>query len=338
MFKRILVPLDGATRAESAIPVAAKLARASNGIVILLQVVTPPIDYGGYLAQAPLLTEPMIETYLDEANSYLKTIAGSDKLAGINTKVEVMFGTPAQDILAVAHSRRVDLIVMSSHGRTGFTRWALGSVAHKVVHHSPVPVLVLRDGAPLPTEPRADATRPLSALVALDGSPLAETALEPAAYLIAALAAPARGALHLAQVVKLPSTTYDKDFVTKIGNEMLDSAKAYLATSKDRLQETLKDLKLSISWSVAIDADVADALIGIAEHGANVEGAEGLRGCDLIAMSTHGRGGWQRWTMGSVTERVLNAARLPLLVVRPQKVKVEHEISEGEVLHEDLQV
>ncbi len=338
MFKRILVPLDGATRAESAIPVAAKLARSSNGIVILLQVVTPPIDYGSYLAQAPLFTESMIETYLDEAKSYLKTIAGSDKLTGINTKVEVMFGSPAQDILAIAHSRRVDLIVMSSHGRTGFTRWALGSVAHKLVHHSPVPVLVLHDDAPLPTEPRADAARPLSALVALDGSPLAETALEPAAYLIAALAAPTRGALHLAQVVKLPSTTYDKDFVTRIGNEMLDSAKAYLASSQDHLQETLKDLKLSISWSVAIDADVASTLIGIAEHGANVEGAEELSGCDLIAISTHGRGGWQRWTMGSVTERVLNAARLPLLVVRPQKVKVEHEISEDEVLRENLHV
>lgn len=338
MFKRILVPLDGATRAERAITVAARLARASNGTVILLQVVTSPIDYGGYLAQTPLLTESMIETYLDEANSYLETIAKSDNLAGVNTKVEVMFGTPAQDIFAVVQSRRADLIVMSSHGRTGFTRWALGSVAHKVVHHSPVPVLVLRDDAPLPVEPHVEDARPLSALVALDGSPLAETALEPAAYLIAALAAPTGGALHLAQVLKLPSTTYDEDFVAKIGKAMLDNAKTYLAAVKDRLQETLKDLKLSINWSVAIDADVADALIGMAEHGTEVKGAQGLRGCDLIAMSTHGRGGWERWTMGSVTERVLNAARLPLLVVRPQKVKAEHEISEEEVLSENLQV
>jgi nucleotide-binding universal stress UspA family protein len=338
MFKRILVPLDGATRAERAIPVAARLARASNGTIILLQVVTPPVDYGGYLAQAPLLTESMIETYLNEAKRYLATIAKSDNLAGVNTKVEVMFGTPAQDIFAVVQSRRADLIVMSSHGRTGFTRWALGSVAHKVVHHSSVPVLVLRDDAPLPTEHHLDAARPLRALVPLDGSPLAETALEPAAYLIAALAVPTGGALHLAQVVKLPSTTYDEDFVAKIGKEMLDNAKTYLAAVKDRLQETLKELKLSITWSVAIDADVADALIGIAEHGAEVKGAGGFRGCDLIAMSTHGRGGWERWTMGSVTERVLNAAKLPLLVVRPQKVKAEHEISEDEVLSEDLQV
>lgn len=336
MFKRILVPLDGASRAERAIPVAARLARASNGTVILLQVVTLPIDYGGYMTQAPLLSESMMETYLDEAKSYLVTLAKSEDLAGINTKVEVMFGNPAQDIFAVTQSRRVDLIIMSSHGRTGFTRWALGSVAHKVVHHSPVPVLVLRDDAPLPTEALIDAARPLRALVPLDGSPLAETALEPAAYLVAALASPSRGALHLAQVVKLPSTTHDEEFVAKIGKEILDTAKTYLTAMKDHLEETLKELKLSITWSVAIDSDVADALIGIAEHVAEVKEAKGHHDCDLIAMSTHGRGGWERWTMGSVTERVLNGAKLALLVVRPQKVKAEQEVSEDEMLTENL--
>ena len=338
MFKRILVPLDGAARAERSIPVAARLARATNGSVILLQVVTSPIDYGGYLTQAPLLSESIIETSLDEAKSYLKTLAKSEDLAGINTKVEVMFGTPAQDIFAVTQSRRVDLIVMSSHGRTGFTRWALGSVTHNVVHHSPVPILVLRADAPLPTETHRDAARPLRALVPLDGSPLAETALEPAAHLIAALASPSGGALHLAQVVKLPSTTHDEEFVAKIGKEILDNAKTYLAAVKDRLEETLKELKLSITWSVAIDADVADALIGMAKHVTEIKEADELQDCNLIAMSTHGRGGWERWTMGSVTERVLNAARLPLLVVRPQKVKVEQEISEDEILSENLQV
>ena len=337
MFKRILVPLDGAARAERAIPVAARLAKASNGSVILLQVVVPPIDYSGYLAQGPLLSESMIEAYLDEAKSYLVTLAESNDLAGINTKVEVMFGTPAQDIFTVTHSRRVDLIVMSSHGRTGFTRWALGSVAHKVVHHSPVPVLVLRDDAPLPTETHLDAAGPLRALVPLDGSPLAETALEPAAYLVAALTSPSGGALHLAQVVKLPSTTHDEEFIAKIGTEILDNAKTYLAAVKDRLDETLKELKLSITWSVAIESDVADAITGMAEHVAEGKEAKGLHDCDLIVISTHGRGGWERWTMGSVTERVLNGARLPVLVVRPQKVKAGQEVSEDEMLTENLQ-
>lgn len=331
MFKRILVPLDGAARAERAIPVAARLARASNGSVILLQVVTPPIDYGGYLTQEPFLSESMIEMYLNEARSYLETLAKSEDLAGIGTRVEAIFGTPAQEIFALTQSRRVDLIVMTSHGRTGFTRWALGSVTHRVVHHSPVPVLVLRDDAPLPVDRPIDADHPLRALVPLDGSPLAETALEPAAYLIAALASPSISSLHLAQVVKLPSTTHDEEFVAKIGKEILDNAKTYLAAVKERLEETLKQLNLTVTWSVAIDPDVADALIGMAENGAGEKEAKGLRGCDLIAMSTHGRSGWQRWTMGSVTERVLNAARVPLLVVRPQKVKSEHEISEDEV-------
>lgn len=151
------------------------------------------------MAQAPLLTEQVIERELAEATSYLETVAGSPTLAGIDTTPEVMFGPPAQHILATAESRAADPIVMCSHGRTGFTRWVLGSVAHRLAYHSPVPVLVLREGGPLLC---ADTARPFSAFVALDGSPLAETALVPAADLVAAMATPAHGVLHLTQVVK----------------------------------------------------------------------------------------------------------------------------------------
>jgi len=66
------------------------------------------------------------------------------------------------------------------------------------------------------------------------------------------------------------------------------------------------------------DADVADAIIGTAEYGKKTKEADGLGGSDLIAMSTHGRGGLEHCMMGSVTERVLGTTRLPLLIVRPQ--------------------
>ena len=318
MFERILVPLDGSPRAEQALPVAARIARASGGSVILVQVVSPPIDYGGGLTQTPLMTEEVIETELALSSSYLDRVAKARELAEIETTTEVMFGLPAQDILAIAESRLVDLIVMCSHGRTGFTRWVLGSVAQKIAHHCPVPLLVLREGKLLPLESPPDAARHLTALVPLDGSPLAEAALVSAANLVAALVAPAAGALHLMQVVKQLSTTADEGFITQLNEETVERAKTYLMSVKERLQAGLKDRKLTIIWSVALDADAADAIIGTAEQREQQEGAEGLGGCDLIAMSTHGRSGLQRWVMGSVMERVLGATKLPMLIVRPQ--------------------
>src|SRR5690348_1379264 len=119
MFQTILVTLDSSPRAEQALPVAARLAQASGSTVVLVQVVSPPIDYGGAFSQAPLFTEQMIESELAEATSYLATVAQSEILSGIRVSTEVMFGLPAQDILATAQARAADLIVMCSHGRTG---------------------------------------------------------------------------------------------------------------------------------------------------------------------------------------------------------------------------
>jgi len=143
MFQRILVPLDGSSRAERALPVAAQLARASHGSVLLIEVVSPIIDYGGALAQTALLTEQIIETGIEEATSYLQSVAQSATLAGIETKTEVLFGLVAQGILDVAQSRRADLIVMCSHGRTGFKRLVLGSVTEGVLDATKLPMLIV---------------------------------------------------------------------------------------------------------------------------------------------------------------------------------------------------
>ncbi len=121
-------------------------------------------------------------------------------------------------------------------------------------------------------------------------------------------------------------------FITQLNEETVERAKAYLMSVKEGLQAGLKDRKLTITWSVALDTDAADAIIGTVEQREQQEGsdshevskraplrpAEGSYGCDLIAMSTHGRSGLQRWVMGSVMERVLGATRLPMLIVRPQ--------------------
>lgn len=176
MFKRILIPLDGSERAERALPVAALLARASGGSIALLRIATGALD----AARA-------------RAADYLAQIAASPELAGISVHAHVRSGAPAQRILEVAREQQVDLIILGSHGETGLKRWVLGSVAQHVTRQSSAPVLVLHERGGVPTHLSAEDTQLVRILVALDGSSLAEATLAPAAYLSAALSAPARG-------------------------------------------------------------------------------------------------------------------------------------------------
>jgi nucleotide-binding universal stress UspA family protein len=235
--------------------VATRLARASSGSIILTRIANFPLDYAGGYTQAPLLTEQMIETALDNVDDYLRKVATTEALAGISIKTEAMDGQSLQDILSVVESGRVDLIVICSHGRTGLKRWALGSVAQALAHQSPVPLLVLREGGQVSALASGTKTHPICGLVALDGSPFAETALIPAANLVAELAAPNEGILHLAHVI------------THIGDEAQQSAKTYIAGVTEQLQQKLKDLNLSITWSLLRDKDVAGTIVDVAEHG-----------------------------------------------------------------------
>lgn len=318
MFQHILVPLDGSSRAERALPVAAQIARVTGGSVLLVRVVNPPIDYSGGMAPVPLMSEEVIEAEMSGATEYLKAVT-QRMPTGIRTMTEVLFGSPAQCILATSASRGVDLIVLCSHGRTGFARWALGSVAHTLAYESTVPTFILRESELASMLAGPDTMRSICALVPLDGSELAETALAPAAYLVAALAAPEKGALHLAHVVKPFQEAPEEGSVSVLDNEVRERARAYLANVVERLQKTTKDLRLSITWSVIREKDVASALVSLAEQGGEGKETGGMGSCDLIAISTHGRHGPERWVMGSVTDRLLSATKLPILIVRPLK-------------------
>jgi len=259
-----------------------------------------------------------------DATHYLECIDASSYLQGVETTVEAHYGSAASTILSLADSKEFDLIVMCSHGRTGLKRWVLGSIAEKVVRLSPVPVLVLRDhGTPSPG-PLPYMERPLRILVSLDGSVIAKAALAPAMQLVSALAAPGQGAIHLVRVVKydlLPGEILDPE----ARERLLHKAKVYLQSVTGHVRAGLAaGLKLAVTWSIALDNDAAAAIITVAENGEDAEGAGVFGGCDLIALSTHGRGGLQRWAMGSVTERVLSGTRLPLLIVRPPSTAANH--------------
>ena len=317
MFVRILVPLDGSVSAEEALPVAARIARASRGSIHLLRVVGSPIDVAEEYDEDPLLSEQRIETETTVATDYLRAIVTLPVLDSIQTTTEVAHGLAAQYILAAAEIGGVDLTVLSSQDRTGFTRWVLGSVAHTLAHESTVPTLVLHENVTASQLAHTDAARPLRVLVPLDGSPLAETALEPAAQLAASLAT--HGELHLTQVVKPRRASAKESFESSPNAELTARASTYLTQEAERWQAMAKELGISISWSVVLEADVASALLSQAEPGEQEQGTTGSLSCDLIAISTHGRHGLERWVMGSVTNRLLNTTKLPILIVRPKR-------------------
>jgi nucleotide-binding universal stress UspA family protein len=225
-------------------------------------------------------------------------------------------GDPARVILEYAEAHQVDLIVLCSHGRSNLGRWILGSVADHLARYALMPALVVRaDGAPALAAPDGrDAERLFCVLVPLDGCALAEAAIEPAAHLATALAPPQPAGLHLVVIVD-PFEATVRQGVPEI--TVVDDATSYLIRLTDRLRAEYP--RVTITWSVRSEADAATGILLVAEGGEDMKGASPVAGCDLIVMTTHGRTGFLRWALGSVAERVLHAAQVPVMVVRPRQ-------------------
>lgn len=318
MYTRILVPLDGSPRAERALPVAAHMARSAGGKLLLARVITPPAVYG-YEQYYPLSADT-VERDSNDAETYLTHLTDLPVLAGVATNTIVRTGLPAPSLLEVASSHQADLIVMTSHGRTGLSRWALGSVAHHLVRQAAVPVLVLHEQGPTLATPHPDIDHLFRVLVSLDGSPHAEAALSPAVQLATAISGktqsgePGQAGLHLVLVV----SPWEIDNANMPDALIVEGAKEYLREIAKRLQQ--EHAGLTVTWSVGVGLDSAETIIRVAENGDDVEGAGVFGGCDVLAMATHGRSGMAHWALGSITERVLSGTKLPLLVVRPRQV------------------
>jgi nucleotide-binding universal stress UspA family protein len=321
MFQRIIVPLDGSNRAERAIPVAATLARASQGSLVFLRVVVPGHEIGSYGAEPAVGVVPsQLEINIAEADQYLSSVATifRDYLTGIKIETEVETGRAASAILSAAGFEHGDLIVLCSHGDTGLKRWVFNSIAVQAACHSPIPVLVLNEHAT--GHPLEELAQPLRVLVPLDGSTLAETALTPAIQLMAALPLAGASTLHLLRVVDdVPvfngGMRGQAQVDTFISKRACTEAQIYLDSVIKRLQqeEALGKTQLSLTTSVIVNPDVPGTIIQQAEE----------EHCDLIALATHGRGALMRVLMGSVTEHVIGHTTLPLLVTRPQEPIVE---------------
>ena len=150
MIEKILVPLDGSKVGEAALPcikdLVTKLVPGATVEVTLIQVVTQLIHYiivGEDAVRAPY-TPQEIEQITKKASQYLAETGADLRLAGATTKTVVAVGRAVDEILKAADEIKVDMIAISSHGRSGLSRMALGSVTDKVLHGSKCPVLVVK--------------------------------------------------------------------------------------------------------------------------------------------------------------------------------------------------
>jgi nucleotide-binding universal stress UspA family protein len=220
----------------------------------------------------------------------------------------------ARAITELADERRAELIVMSTHGRSGIGRWLYGSVADSVLRQSAIPVLLVPPHAerPLPTD------RQLRLLVPLDGSELAEEAIETTERLAGSLNAE----LLLLSIVEPPPYPLYGDGYTYIPFDQdveLRSSRQYLQSQVDRLQA--RGIKVSARATTGSPSSIVAQVARDAE-------------VDAVMMATHGRSGLARLVLGSVATAVLQQVNVPVLLVRPtamrQPVSPPSDVQEAE--------
>ena len=143
MYRKILLPLDGSELAECAITHAEAIAGGGDVEVMLLRVIEPLYLPGDYVISQE--DRDRIEAeHRTAAEDYISRMKSRLKDRGMNVSAEVIEGKIAESIVDYAADRGVDLIVMATHGRSGISRWTLGSVADRVIHLSSIPVLMVR--------------------------------------------------------------------------------------------------------------------------------------------------------------------------------------------------
>jgi nucleotide-binding universal stress UspA family protein len=292
MIRQILVPLDGSPLAESILPCVEEFVRLTGAGVTVIQVVEPV----GVAADRFGQNYPGVERDLQAADErlardYLAGLALRLARGGIAAYTRVAVGPVAETIIQAG--RAVDLIAMATHGRSGVGRWVHGSVADKVLRGATAPVLLFRAGGQPATG------HPRRILVPLDGSELAEHALPLAADL-----AHRAGA----EVILMRSVSWATESLGMLAGATPELLGLAEEGARDYLNEVAKGLTgqgLSVSIDVRFDPAADGILAGAAETAA-----------DLIVMSTHGRGGLGRWVHGSVADRVLRGAPIPVLLVR----------------------
>lgn len=277
MYERIIVPLDGSKLAEVALPYAEELAAKMDSYISLLSVL--PSEEAGEHRKYQAYINKIAELTKFHAQKYI--VNGGD--GSVKVLTATRNGNPAESIIEYVNKVPFQLIVMASHGRSGINRWAVGSVADKVVRANiSQPVMLIRA-----KESRSDIREKRilkKALVPLDGSTGSETVIP----YISKMASKLRMELTLLQV--MPEN-----------NHNAKDTEAYLQNWCAKL----KDEAIIAGYKISVGS-VADEIIDTADELA----------FDLVAMSTRGKNGLNLWSLGSVAQKVFLGGNTPLLLIK----------------------
>ena len=294
MISTILVPLDGSPLAEQALPHACRLASTTGASLVLVRA-APHVPVAGDPASPLRVT-------VREAEAYLSVLRQRLAGEGFAVSTVALHDTALHAITHAARTSGAEIIVMSTHGRTGVGRALLGSVADEVLRHTTLPVLLVH----APAAPAAHGRGPYGRiLVPLDGTALGETALE---YL-------GRGELGRAgAVVALRAISPD-------AGSLVYGMPGYAA------RQARADEQARAEATTYLDRAVAAHLPGwtyraevLMDTPDGAIQAAALEDIDLIVMATHGRTGLGRLAHGSIAERVLRHATAPVLLLHEVQV------------------
>lgn len=310
-IETVLVPVDGSPESERAIPVALALARARGAAVRVVHVFIP-IGANVPSGADDGMTAALEAELRDEARTYARELG--DRLAAAGEQgvasdfvdgygVRSPFGEAASVAAALlrhAEHCRTGLIVMTTHGRGGLSRAWLGSVADGITRESRIPLLLLRPAAEPPTGGGF-----ARIVVPLDGSRAAEEAIPHAL----ALAAPAEARVTLVQVVAPRRMLARPAPVSRVDARALAWQSAQAERDLAAHAARIAGGCVSVDTVVLVDDQPARAILDLARR----------TSAELIAMSTHGRGGVRRLVLGSVADKVMRGAETAVLLLRPER-------------------
>jgi nucleotide-binding universal stress UspA family protein len=307
VYKRILVPLDGSPLAEIALPYAEELATHLGSEITLINVMgasenQDKPEHRVYISKMTALTEQNIKKSPDSTREKVKVTSAIIGAPGLRH--------PAEEIVEYAVKENISLIIIATHGRTGISRWALGSTANKVARASKCPVLLIRATADVPKNIHLE-----KILVPIDGSKPGEAVLP----YVENLASKLKIGVSLLNVVEPPYHIY----------QYSEEPGFYGGSGIVRIpysEEELKPLKVvaekyveGVRKKLGEEGIKTSIEVRTGSPGEEIILAEKEIRPDIVAMSTHGHSGFGRWEHGSVADKVLHAGNTPLLLVRPRQ-------------------
>jgi len=310
MYKVIMVPTDGTGFDREAIRVALRIAERSDAKVRLVRVLATASFFGmAATAEGTAIAAEVVHSERDRALSELYALAAECRATSQADITVDLHAGPVGDVLqGYARRNDVDLIVISTHGRSGISRLSLGSVTDSLIRHTTIPVLVVKPPTSYLNPQVIEAFKRI--VVPLDGSMLAEQILPR----VLALAKLEESEITLLNVL-IPQSYAQREIVDP-NLPWWDKDIAHAQTYLFRVAGRLRRNGVAVTTDIVIGENVASAIGDFA----------GRERADLIAIATHGRGGLARMLRGSVADAVMHSSRLSMLVFKPDNV-VEKEAS-----------